>query len=777
MKLTIDNLNGAGAVDYSDAVCAEAPLRVERTLNAPSRCTGTLVLGGGVGVAAALPVPVRRGRVVVACDAGTLLFTGYLATEPVAEYAGAGLAGPVYRMAFAAVSDEWLLDKQTMVLTGAGFAVAAGALLDALTGRVAAGVLSTAGVAGGNPVGVFEPEATAPWHVNAAGIAGSTYAAYRVLGGALQLQPVGTVTHALDFDSGAAGGTLQPAALRTAMVKELANDVTLSGALEPAEYGTEMFQGDGTTTVFQLSQDPVHVTKPTLLEDSFNQAALNTAVWSLTDPGSHLQLGAGGLTLGGGTGADGQTVLAALDQVEMGGSLVVEAGDVQLAGPSDGVLCGLYGGPTLRTNCFAGYNVRQSAGTTVVAPFVNGAEVGTAYTLLNGHAYTLRLRLHCAEMQRVLQTYYARVDGALESFGGGLVAAPMAVVFDLIDLGNAANTPATVLYDGVVPASPATCTFAAVDSVALSGSVGSVRVTQSGSAWVTSTPPGGATATRLVGIAGEGVDCSVSATGKVTFFAGRVPVAGEIVTIVYRTRQRAVARLQDAASVAAEAAGGMPGTARWLGKVVRPAARCSADCEAAAQAVLALATSRAAAIAGSYAAVNPATDVWPGDVLSVTANGAVLDVVVRTVAIANGHAVPEVLEYRVAFANDWAESLGVTLSEAIAPDALLPATASNGPAPGLANLQQLTVTSATATALQVDAGIAPPAGGGFEVRRRDWNFGPGGGDDLALRSPVRSFAIPRSAQAERFYVRMYDASTPPLYSRLSAAIFTNLPVA
>jgi hypothetical protein len=369
------------------------------------------------------------------------------------------------------------------------------------------------------------------------------------------------------------------------------------------------------------------------------------------------------------------------------------------------------------------------------------------------------------------------VDGALESFGGGLVAAPMAVVFDLIDLGNAANTPATVLYDGVVPASPATCTFAAVDSVALSGSVGSVRVTQSGSAWVTSTPPGGATATRLVGIAGEGVDCSVSATGKVTFFAGRVPVAGEIVTIVYRTRQRAVARLQDAASVAAEAAGGMPGTARWLGKVVRPAARCSADCEAAAQAVLALATSRAAAIAGSYAAVNPATDVWPGDVLSVTANGAVLDVVVRTVTIANGHAVPEVLEYRVAFANDWAESLGVTLSEAIAPDALLPAMAEAAPAQVLANLQQLAVTSATTTVLQVDAGVDPPAGGGLEVRRRDWNFGAGGGDDLVLRSPVRSFAIPRSAQAERFYVRMYDASMPPLYSRLSAAIFTNLPVA
>ncbi len=48
------------------------------------------------------------------------------------------------------------------------------------------------------------------------------------------------------------------------------------------------------------------------------------------------------------------------------------------------------------------------------------------------------------------QTYYAMVDGAVEAFGGGLVASPMAVVFELQDLGLASNTPATVLYDGVV---------------------------------------------------------------------------------------------------------------------------------------------------------------------------------------------------------------------------------------------------------------------------------------------------------------------------------------
>jgi hypothetical protein len=778
VKFTIDNLNGGGAVDYTAALSAEAPFTIERVLNTPSRCTGTLDVGAPAnpGSLPALPVPARRARVVVSADSGTILFTGYLATEPVPVYVGAGLAGPVYRVAFAAISDEWLLDKQTATLTGAGFAVAGGTLLSTLTTRTGAGLLTTSGVVNDKHVGIFTPEPAQPWSTNAAAIASSTYAAYRALNGALGLQTVGSVTHTLNFDDRSGDGTIQVAALKTSMVKELANDVTLSGQIEPGAFVTEMFSGDGTTTIFQLSDAPFRVSKPALLSDDFNQPAFNTQTWNIADPGSHLSLGGGGLTMSGGTGFDGQTTLTAIDQIELGGTLVVEAGNVQLASLSDGVLCGLYSGPTQRANCFAGYNVRQSSGSTVVTPFVGGVEVGTSYTILNGHRYTLRIRLHSPEMQRVLQTYYARVDGVIQSFGGGLVASPMALVFDLVDLGNASNTPATVLYDGAIATSPASCTFATVDSVALTGSMGFCTVKQTGSAWIVSTLPGGATQTRLIGIAGQGVDCQMDTTGKVTFFAGRVPEPGEIVTILYRTRSRAIARLEDAASIAAEAAAGMPGTARWLGKVVRPLARSSEDCEAAAQAVLSFASSRAAAIAGSYAAINPA-DVWPGDVLAITANGQAMNVVVRQIAIADGHAVPELLTYRIAFANDWAESLGMTLSEAIATDAYLPPTALSAPGGVLANLQRLTVVGATGTTLQMDAGTDPPAGGGFEVRRRDWDFGPGVDQNLVLRSPVRSFTIPRCAQVERYYIRMYDASTPPLYSRLSSAVFANLPVA
>jgi hypothetical protein len=770
VKVTIDNLDGAGAVDYSAALCADGPLKIERALNAPSVCSGMLDVSD-----ASLAVPARRGRMVVTVASGTVLFTGYVATEPEAVYAGTGLMGPVYRYAFSAVSDEWLLDKQAVPLSGMGLAQSGGQLLTTLTNRVDDGLFTMTEVMNGLDVGVFQPSQTGSWSANAGVIANTTYAAYRVLDGAVSLQPAGTVTHALSDGD----GTLQVAALKTTQVKELANDVTVSGEEEPSAYVTETFAGDGTTTVFQLSEDPFKpkatANSSLLLTDSFNEAVLDAQIWQVADPGSHLKLSSAGLTMTGGNGLDGQTTLTAIDPVELGGTLVIEAGSLQLGGASDGIVCGLYSGTTQSANCFVGYNVRQSGGNTVAVPFVNGAEVGTVFTLVQGHIYTLRIRLHCVEAQRVLQSYYAMVDGVVQAFGGGLVTAPMSVVFELQDLGAASNTPATVLYDGSVTSSPASCSFVAVNSVQLIGSMGYCRMTQTGSAWVVSTLPSGVKMTRLIGVTGEGVDCKISAAGKVTFFTGRVPVAGEFVTVTYRVQQRAVARLENAASVAAEAAGGVPGTAQWLGKVLKPEARSSMDCESAALAVLSFATSRSAAAAGTYVAVNPA-DVWPGDVLAIASDGQAMSVVVRRVEIVNGMACPEVLTYRMAFANDWAEGLGLTLSETIAANALLPQTALSAPGNVLANLQQLQVVSATGTALQVDAGTAPPVGGGFEVRRRDGDFGPGVDQDLVLRSPVRSFSIPREGQIEHYYVRMYDGSTPPLYSRFSSGVFTDLPV-
>ncbi len=94
----------------------------------------------------------------------------------------------------------------------------------------------------------------------------------------------------------------------------------------------------------------------------------------------------------------------------------------------------------------------------------------------------------------------------------------------------------------------------------------------------------------------------------------------------------------------------------------------------------------------------------------------------------------------------------------------------------LANLNQLAVTLVNGSVIQIAANATPPSGGGFEVRRRDWSFTAGAGPDLVLRSPVPNFTIPRQAAMEQYYIRMYDGSTPPNYSRFSSAVFVNLPL-
>lgn len=793
MKLTIDNLDGAGAVDYSEAVCVASPgitgLTVERKLNQPSTLRATLALSGST-----LAMPARQARVRVLSVTGTVVFTGYVVTEPQALYAGADSTGAVYRLALAAVSDEWLLDKQSAgapigpALTASGVTV-----VQSLTNRIDPSGFVITGVTSLRPVGVVEASDTPMWSSNVGTVGNATYANYRVLDGAVSFSANGNTSHTFAEND----GSLAVAGLRTGAVRELANDVTVSGAIEPAAYWTELFAGDGTSTVFELTGEPaaINAGRARLIAENFLGIAIDQNRWSIADPGSHLGLGAGGFTFNGGNGLDGQTTLTANDALELGGTIVLELKGVILAVSSAGVLAGLYAGTTLRANCLAGFSVKQSGGATVVTPMVNGVEAGSALTIVSGHVYTLRMRLMSRETVRVKQQYYAMVAGQVQTFGGGLINSPLSLVFEVRDEGASSNTPVTILYDGVLSTSPATVSVVAVNSVQLFGSVSEINLSKSGTAWVRSTPAAtGITQTRSVGVAGEGVDCKVtgSVTGTVTFFAGRQPQAGELITATYRARRRAIARVADPASIAREAAGGGVGTARWVGHVTSPPARSAEDCEAAAMAVLAFATSRGAATAGRCVAVNPAgPDIWPGDVLTLTANGSTVSSVVRQVTVESHGAglLPgsEALTYTIAFANEWAEGLGLKLTEHLAADAQLPSPAlklaSDAPVSlashVLANLQSLAVIgtsgSGSTAALNVDAGINPPAGGGFEVRRRDSGFGSGSAD-LVLRSPVRGFSIPRGDVEESFFVRMYDGSSPPLYSRESAAIVTHLPL-
>ena len=712
MRLTIDNLDGNGIIDYSEVLAAKHPITIVRKLNLPSICSFGLIIN-----ASGIEPPLRNGRVIVTDDAGIVLFTGYIATEPALELAGAGTTGPVNLLLLSAVSDEALLDRQTVPQTRATAGQSVDTLFSTLKSRVDPSRLSLTLTGTPLTIGHFMPNAGQSWSQNAGALASMARSAYSAISGNITLAPVGSVAHGFSETA----GTLQVKALEASMIKMLANDVTVCGEEEAGAYVTEIFQGDGTTAIFDLTRLPYYPaashSKP--LVDLFQGATINPVLWQVEDGGAHISLTSAGLTFNGGNGIDGQTTVAAIDPLELGGALVIEAGGVQFSALSAGILCGLYAGSVNVASCFAGFMIQQVAGQTLVAPMIDGLAAGASFTPVDGHSYTLRIRTYCVEAQRTLAAYFAVGDAGEASYGGNTIAASSRVVLEMQDTTGGASDVSTVLYDGSVASSPALATFAPVNSTNLSGSIASIHVAEAGSVWVISRDPGGTTFTRKLGLATQGADARVERTGKIHFYATAVPALNEAISVTYRTRHRSVARLASTASIAAEGNSTIPGTSRWSGSVTSPATRSSADCENAALALLAFATSRAAAWSGRYTGFNLQSsvatggDVWPGDLLAVnaTSTGINANLVVRAVTIEAGSSSPDLTKYTIDFANDWAEALSMKLSSTVPKDAWLP----QEPAAAvsvLASLTGLAISSVTGSAIQIAAGGSSPSGRG-----------------------------------------------------------------
>ena len=72
---------------------------------------------------------------------------------------------------------------------------------------------------------------------------------------------------------------------------------------------------------------------------------------------------------------------------------------------SDGLLLGFYNGSVTHDRCIAAVRAVATAGAHVLVAVVNGVEQPVTYDFEAGHAYELRVRVHCSEMQRVGNVY------------------------------------------------------------------------------------------------------------------------------------------------------------------------------------------------------------------------------------------------------------------------------------------------------------------------------------------------------------------------------------
>ncbi len=769
MKITIQGQ------DYTAALDGARPLTIERKLNEPSICELALSLPANGGLA----MPSRNQYLVVTGDDGTLYFTGYIAVTPLQEYAGLAIEGPRYRIAIQAMSDELLLDQLLMPPGTGATSETAGALITSLVTQTGSAALTTQGLSLTTQVSNFIPEPGASWSESAGQVASQARAAYRAVNGALTVSSVPGTVHPLNETD----GSLNLAALAfTASVKRaLANDVTVCGEHEPVAYVTEYFLGDGSTTTFYLAEDPYFpaASKSTIISELFNEPQINPQVWCNSSGSGYLSLGAAGLVMDGGNGIDGETLLTWLDPVEMGGALLLEAVGVTLSPGSTGILAGFFMGLETQASCIAGFQATAQAGTGAVTlqPMISGTAAGTAYAINPANQYTLRVRAHCPEHERTLNIYRSFGDSGAIACGGLSILSPGKLQLEIQEFVNGVGGTPVTLYDGAIANLPGACMVVAASSINLIGTMRAINLTNLGSGWVVSTPTSGGPYTRRIGTTAEAAECHLDRTGKVVFYTGFAPAAGEQIAVNYRTVGRAVGRAVNTASQAALTEAGSPAVAAWIGSVTNPPARSSADCLNAALAIEQAAASVSALWSGTYKGnrTSFASDVWPGDALLLNAPSTNLNaqVVVRTVKVSYSASYPDYVEYAIQFANDWADDLAIKTSTTVPADAWLPAAI----APTvLANLTGLTVITLNGSTVAINAGITPPAGGGFEIRLRDFVFMPGEDPTLMVRATLPNMTFSRMTANDRFYIRMYDGSTPPNYSEWSTALFINLPL-
>jgi hypothetical protein len=710
-----------------------------------------------------------------------VLFTGYITPSPEQNQLGWGIRGAAFRYLLRAISDELLLDRKTLPSRAPFVGRAAGDILKQLADDALPGLLEYSATQPLDVLPAFATDTRKTWSQHAAEVAVRARASYRVLDGKLVFEPLGRL-HALSESS--AGFCPESLKLSSPKIPTL-NDVTVSGRMEPQLHVKDYFLGDGLTLSFNLSHAPYggEARDQFLLEDEFAGTALDPRYWKLSDPAGAISVSGGTLQVQGGTGQDGQTTVAFVEQVELGGALVLRHGEVVFSAASNGIIGGLYAGDAVPANCFAGFRIAPAGSQSTIQPVVNGAVVGTAITTTAGHRYALTTHLYASEIFRKQQIFHSSLHPAGAGRGGAAIAADVRVVLEVhdIDPANAGSLQAisTVLYDGVVTAAPGYCSYALVNSPALHISINYAQVLRVVAAEVRSALPNAAYRTRLVGALADGAECLLSGAAKeLRFFPAYVPAANESIVVSYRSRAAAVARVVDENSAAGLALGPDDGVRSGVRHIAAPPPRTSAECEIAALALLDDTSQKA--WAGEYEVWSdffPAAgeDVFPGDAMAVQVPSRAADftAIVREVEWELADLAGERGRYKIRFANDAAEPLGFQFESAKAHPPLARITPGEAGTWVIADLALAEITAVTSTTVSIDAGADPPAGGGIEVRRADHGWGPEGDRYLVGRFSSRTFTVPRLARTQDYYLRQYDAASR--YSRYSTLLHVDYP--
>ena len=358
-----------------------------------------------------------------------------------------------------------------------------------------------------------------------------------------------------------------------------------------------------------------------------------------------------------------------------------------------------------------------------------------------------------------------------------------------------------MLYDDVLPTPPGFATYALINATSFFAGVSYTRFQHIVDAEVRSMIPGGQFRTRLAGAFADGGECYITSSGDALLLRPYPPQQNERDRcLLSHQRSR---RCPSAGSVQHRAntpTAPTKASALIVRRLKLPLAPTSIDCENAACALLDDTVQHA--WQGEYKIVSdflPVEDVLPGNAVQVSApfarsrlhrhrsRGRAASRLARRRSLAIRYQVrqrcrdPLALKFERVSARTRRHGLRSRHpSSSPLIDSLSAARIYDTGTPSsslyIDSLTAAQVTNVIATEITIDAGVAPPAGGGIEVRRSDGGWGSSDSDNLAARFTTQQFTVPRLERVQGYYLRQYDGSSPAKYSRYSVLLHVDYPL-
>jgi len=772
--------------DYSRALDSSRSFHLTRKLHEPERFEAWLLIAPG-----ATP-PSTGARVILTHTDGHTLFTGYL-QSPEFEPLGFTANIPAYRAHIIALGDQSLLDHKPLPLRAPFTQRTAGSILKQITHDLALANITTPFDTSTvddliTLTDVVETKSKR-WSDCARDLALRARGIFRAHDGKVLFTTPGTTIHTIDESA----ANFDPEALAMQSPPNLINEVLVVGNIEPGAYCKDYFQGDGLTLSYPLSHKPFNKFAQTILLDEYDANPLIPSAWIETDPASALSIADGKLIVNGGTGSDSETVKRFTEQVEIGGTLTLQHGDVTFNAASNGIIGGLYTGNIAAANCWAGFRITPStsvSGQSVIQPLIQGAAAGTSITTTTGHRYLLTTRIYCTEVFRTQQTFCSSTSPNTSPRGGFNIPADARIVLEVHDV-DPANpgtlaAPATVLYDGLLSGAPYICSYAVINAASMFCSLSFTRIVQEIAAEFRSTIPSQSSRARTVGLGSEGAQCNITSSPSLLFFSPYVPVQGESIVVRYRAQNRAAGLATNISSQVSLRNGYDDGIRAAAVKITTPPPRTTPDCINAALAFLDDSTQTA--WQGSYSCLSDlfpsgnTADPLPGDAVHILAPSRNIDCVcylhqvdLESVSFSAdvGTLQDDRLLITVHFANEAAVPLARATAKAVPADGFDLTPPQQRFAQDVPNAEIIAASSTTVT---IDTGIAPALGCQFEVRRSDTGWGATSDRNLIGRFTTQQFTVPRLARSQTYYVCYLQNGPTPLYSQNSTALHIDIPL-